>query len=119
MRKIMLLLSLVLASGLVYAQAPPPDAPVAKAEQPVVKAEKNEQVEAEVVSVDPTANTITFKKDMAAEPTTLPVEGKAATMLKDVQSGQKYKLTCKKDTTGAPKSVVEIKKSTAAKPMAQ
>jgi hypothetical protein len=111
MRKLTLLLSLLLAAGLVYAQAPPPDAPAAKGEPSMTKAEKNEQVEAEIVSVDPTAKTVTFKKDMAAEPMTLPVEGKAVSALKDVQSGQKYKLVCKKDTAGAPTSIVEIKKA--------
>jgi hypothetical protein len=113
MKKLTLLLSLILAAGLVYAQAPPypqPEQPAAKADPPTAKAEKTQQVEAEVVAVDTTAKTITFKKDMSAEPQTLPVEGKAETALKDVMTGQKYKLVCKNDTTGMPKSIVDIKK---------
>jgi protein-disulfide isomerase len=111
MKKLSLLLSLLLAAGLVYAQAPypPADQPAtAKAD----KAEKTQQVEAEVVAVDTTAKTITIKKDMAAEPQTLPVEGKAVTALKDVTAGQKYRLFCKNDTAGMIKTVVDIKKPT-------
>jgi hypothetical protein len=115
MKKLALLLSLLMAAGLVYAQTPQ-EQPPTKAEPSMGKAEKTQQVEAEVVSVDTTANTITFKKTMDAEPQTLPVEGKAMTALKDVMTGQKYKLVCKNDTSGGPKSIVDIKKSTAKDP---
>jgi hypothetical protein len=110
MKKLSLLLSLLLAAGLVYAQTP--EQPPAKAEPSTAKAEKTQQVEAEVVAVDVTAKTITIKKDMAAEPQTLPVEGKAVSALKDVTTGQKYRLVCKNDTAGMAKTVVDIKKPT-------
>ena len=115
MKKLALLLSLMLAAGLVYAQKPAypqPEQPAAKADKPMAKAEKSEQIEAEVVAVDTTAKTITFKKEMATDPQTLPVEGKAEAALKDVMTGQKYKLVCKNDTSGSPKSIVDIKKAT-------
>jgi hypothetical protein len=119
MRKLTLLLSLLLAAGLVYAQDPAypkPEQPPAKSEPSKMKAEKTQQVEAEIIAVDTTAKTITFKKEMAGEPTTLPVEGKAETALKDVMTGQKYKLVCKNDTSGTAKSIVDIKKPTAKDP---
>jgi len=115
MKKLALVFSLLVVAGLVYAQTPPypQEQPPAKADPGMAKSEKTQQVEAEVVSVDATAKTITFKKDMGAEPQTLPVEGKALTALKDVMTGQKYRLVCKNDTAGGPKSIVDIKKTTA------
>jgi hypothetical protein len=114
MKKLALVFSLLVAAGLVYAQTPPypQEQPPTKADPAMAKSEKSQHIEAEVVSVDATAKTITFKKDMGAEPQTLPVEGKALTALKDVMTGQKYRLFCKNDTAGSPKSIVDIKKPT-------
>jgi len=115
MKKLMLSLSLLLVAGLVYAQAPPPPPPQpAPPDQPPGRVDRpqnddTQQVEAEIVSVDTTKKTVTIKSAPGAESETLPVEGKAETVLKDVKTGQKYTLVCKNDTTGANKKVVDIK----------
>lgn len=109
MKKFTLVLSFLLAAGLVYAQEPPSQ-PMPEKAPPAVKAEKTQKVEAEVVSIDPAAKTLTFKSSPADQPQTAPVEGKAITILKDVMAGQKYTLVCKKDTQGMVSSIVDIKK---------
>jgi hypothetical protein len=108
-KKITLVLSFVLAGGLVYAQDPPSQ-PMPEKAPPAVKSEKTQRVEAEVVSVDPAAKTLTFKSSPSDQPQTAPVEGKALTALKNVMTGQKYTLVCKKDTAGSIQSIVDIKK---------
>jgi protein-disulfide isomerase len=109
MKKITLVLSFLLAAGLVYAQDPPSQ-PMPEKAPPAVKSEKTQKVEAEVVSVDAAAKTLTFKSSPSDQPQTAPVEGKAVTALKDVMTGQKYTLYCKKDTSGNVQSIVDIKK---------
>jgi hypothetical protein len=120
MKKLLLSLSLLLAASLAYAQAPPPpppqpmppDQPAGRADM-ADKNDATQQVEAEIVSVDTTKKTVTIKSDPGAASETLPVEGKAATALKDVKTGQKYTLVCKNDTMGGTKKVVDIKTSSA------
>jgi hypothetical protein len=117
MKKLIVSLSLLLAAGLVYAQAPPPPPEPQPPDQPpgrsdrADKSDMTQQVEAEVVSVDADKKTVTIKSDAGTSPETLPVEGKAASALKDVKPGQKYTLVCKNDSTGGKKKVVDIKTS--------
>ena len=78
---------------------------------------KTHVVDAEVVSVDATAKTLTLKAD--PENKTVPVEGKAAASLKTVKPGH-YSLTCRDDEAGNHVAVVGIKHAAAAKtPTAQ
>jgi hypothetical protein len=125
MKKFALLLSFVFVAGAAMAQdaakATDTKAP-AKAEakattaahtaKPVVKTHK---VEAEVVSTDVAAKTITLKGENGAENKTAPVEGKAVAELKGVKAGEKYTLTCRDNEAGEHQAVVAIMKTPAAK----
>jgi hypothetical protein len=143
MKKLTVLLSVVFAAGLAYAGDTKEAAKDAKAE---VKAEVKDakaetkdavkdakadtkeavkdakaavashDVEAEVVSVDSTKNTITVKTDKG--PMTAPVEGKAIAEAKNVKPGQKITLVCR-DEKGEHKAVTEIKTPAVAKPAAE
>ena len=124
MKKFALLLSVVFAAGLASAQ----DATKAKdakvpastkatatththaAAKPAVKMHK---VEAEVVSADAAAKTITIKSDSGDK--TSPVEGKAVAALKNVKAGEKVTLTCRDNEAGEHQAVVAIMKTPAAK----
>jgi hypothetical protein len=71
---------------------------------------KTHEVTAQVVKTDAAAKTITLKgadgKDM-----TSPVEGEAATQLKDIKAGDKVTVTCRDDDKGAHKAVTKIVKA--------
>ena len=115
MKKFALLLSLVFAAGVAFAQnAKPADKPAApataeKAAQPA----KTHEVTAEVVSVDTVKNTITLKGDKGNN--TAPVEGKAVASLKSIKTGEKVTVTCRDNEKGEHQAVTEIKPAAAAK----
>ena len=125
MKKFALLLSVVFAAGIASAQdatkaqdAKVPAATKATAAththaaaKPAVKMHK---VEAEVVSADAAAKTITIKSE-TGENKTAPVEGKAVAALKNVKAGEKYTLTCRDNEAGEHQAVVAIMKTPAAK----
>ena len=120
MKKFALLFSFVFAAGLAMAQTAtkaqdakvPAKATATKtAAKPAVKMHK---VEAEVVSVDAAAKTITIKSD-TGENKTAPVEGKAVAALKTVKAGEKYTLTCRDNEAGEHQAIVAIMKTPAAK----
>ncbi len=124
MKKVALLISIVFAAGVAMAQdaAKATDAKVpAKAEAkattaaPAKPAMKLHKVEAEVVSTDAAAKTITIKGENGAENKTAPVEGKAVAALKNVKAGEKYTLTCRDNEAGEHQAVVAIMKTPAAK----
>jgi hypothetical protein len=115
MKKFALLLSLVFAAGVAFAQSTKPAeksaAPAAaeKAAQPA----KTHEVTAEVVSVDTVKNTITLKGEKGNN--TAPVEGKAVASLKSVKAGEKVTVTCRDNEKGEHQAVTEIKAAAAAK----
>ena len=119
MKKFALLLSFVFVAGVAFAHETasaakaktPAKATATKAAKPAVKTHK---VEAEVVSTDVAAKTITIKSDTGENKTT-PVEGKAALALKNVKAGEKYTLTCRDNEAGEHQAVVAIMKTPAAK----
>ena len=116
MKKVALLISFVFVAGLAVAheatKASSAKAPAkAAAAKPAVKMHK---VEAEVVSVDAAAKTITIKSD-TGENKTAPVEGKAVAALKTVKAGEKYTLTCRDNEAGEHQAIVAIMKAPAAK----
>ena len=108
MKKFALLLALVFAAGVAVAQETPKDTPQAhpKAAAKAATA-KTHDVEAEVVSVDATAKTITIKAD--PDNKTVPVEGKAITQLKEVKPGEKVTLSCRDNEAGEHQAVMAIK----------
>jgi hypothetical protein len=68
-------------------------------------ATKTHVIEAELVSADATAKTITIKGDPNK---TMPVEGAAVGHLKDLKAGEKVKLTCRDNDKGEHQAVTEI-----------
>jgi hypothetical protein len=121
MKKFALLLSFVFVAGAAMAQdaakatdtkAPAKVQAKATAAKPAMKTHK---VEAEVVSADVAAKTITLKGENGAENKTAPVEGKAVAELKGVKAGEKYTLTCRDNEAGEHQAVVAIMKTPAAK----
>ena len=103
MKKIALLLcGLVAVAGLASAsQATAP----AKPAKPMASAEKTHTLEAEVVSADATAKTLTIK----GEPNkTVPVDASAAAHLKGLKAGEKVKLTCRDNDKGEHQAITHI-----------
>jgi hypothetical protein len=68
---------------------------------------KTHTVEAEVVSADATAKTLTIKGDAGDK--TVPVEGAAVAELKNVKAGEKVKLTCRDNAQGEHQAITHIK----------
>jgi len=81
----------------------------ADAAKPAAAAAKTHVVEAEVVSTDATAKTITLKGDPNK---TVAVDAAAVGSLKDLKSGDKVKLTCRDNDKGEHEAVVKIAKET-------
>jgi hypothetical protein len=103
MKKIALLLcGLVAVAGLASAsQATAP----AKPAKPMASAVKTHTLEAEVVSADATAKTLTIKGDPNK---TVPVDAAAAAHLKDLKAGEKVKLTCRDNEMGEHQAITHI-----------
>jgi hypothetical protein len=117
MKKFALLLSFVFVAGVAVAHETASDAAKAKTPAKATAAKsaiKTHKVEAEVVSVDPAAKTITIKSE-TGENKTAPVEGKAAMALKNVKAGEKWTLTCRDNDKGEHLAVVAMMKTPAAK----
>jgi hypothetical protein len=114
MKKFAVLLSVVFAAGLAFAQEaakPAEKAAAAPAAAAKAQAGKTHEVTAEVVSVDAVKNTITLKGDK--ENHTAPVEGKAVASLKTVKAGDKVTVTCRDNEKGEHQAVTEIKAAAA------
>jgi hypothetical protein len=120
MKKFALLLSFVFAAGVAAAHADAAKAPATAESKAATTAHstkavvKTHKVEAEVVSTDPAAKTITIKSD-TGENKTAPVEGKAIAELKTVKAGEHYTLTCRDNEAGEHQAVVNIAKMPAVK----
>ena len=95
----LLLLSALLVSGGAFAEEPKAKASDDKA--------KTHQVEAEVVSVDATAKTLTIKGDPNK---TVTVDATATDTLGSLKAGDKVKLTCRDSATGEHQAVTKIDK---------
>jgi len=100
MRKLALLLSVLLVAGVASAQTTAP----AKAKD-TAPAVKTHVVEAEVVSADATAKTLTIKGDPNK---TVAVDTAAVGSLKNLKSGDKVKLTCRDDAKGEHQAITHI-----------
>ena len=104
MKKIALLLcGLVAVAGMASAsQATAP----AKPAKPMASAVKTHTLEAEVVSADATAKTLTIKGDPNK---TVPVLDAAAVAgLKNLKAGEKVKLTCRDNDKGEHEAISHI-----------
>jgi hypothetical protein len=123
MKKFALLLSFVFVAGVAAAHDTTAAKAPANAETKATAAThthaakaamKTHKVEAEVVSTDAAAKTITIKSD-TGENKTAPVEGKAVAELKTVKAGGKYMLTCRDNEAGEHQAVIAIAKAPAVK----
>jgi len=108
MRKLALLVSALLVAGVASAQAPAATTPQ-EPSKATAGSGKTHTVEAEVVSADATSKTLTIKGDAGDK--TVPVEGAAASELKNFKSGDKVKLTCRDNEQGEHQAVTKIEKS--------
>jgi len=73
--------------------------------KPAAAAVKTHVVEAEVVSMDVTAKTLTIK----GEPNkTMPVDATAVSHLKTLKAGEKVKLTCRDNDKGEHQAITHI-----------
>jgi hypothetical protein len=100
----LLLCTLMVVAGAAFAM----QATTAPATQaaPAMDTAKTHVVEAEIVSADTTAKTLTLKGD--PENKTVKVEGAAAENLKDLKAGEKVKLTCRDNAKGEHQAVTHI-----------
>ena len=105
MKKLALLLSALLVAGAAYASQAT-TAPAKAKEPKSMAAGKTHTVEAEVVSADATAKTLTIKGDAGDK--TVPVEGAAVAELKSVKAGEKVKLTCRDNEKGEHQAITHI-----------
>jgi len=114
MKKIAALLcavAIVAVAGMASAQSAEPQQkqPAADAAKQAPAAEKTHTVEAEVVSADAAAKTLTIK----GEPNkTVAVDAAAVGSLKDLKAGDKVKLTCRDNDKGEHQAVTKIAKET-------
>ena len=118
MKKTALLLSaFFVVAGVATAAAPKPVTKPAHAATTQAATGKTHVVEAEVVSADPTASTLTVKGEK--ENAILKVDASAAGQLKALKAGQKVKLTCRDNDKGEHEAVTHIaaEKAYSAKPM--
>jgi hypothetical protein len=106
MKKLTLLLSVLLVAGVASAAQTAAPATKAKSTAPAAApAVKTHMVEAEVVSADATAKTLTIK----GEPNkTVPVDATAAATLKNLKAGEKVKLTCRDNDKGEHEAITHI-----------
>ena len=112
MKKLILTVALTVAAAWAVAQDPPSQPQQPQQQAQTAKASK--EVTATVVSTDPMAKTITFKKEAAGgtmAEQTLPVDDKALSNLKNCKSGEKVKLVLKTDPATYKESVTSIEKS--------
>jgi len=107
MKKFALLLSCMLVAGVVSAadknhasKSPRAAATAALKAAPVVTAE--------IVSVDATAKTVSFKNEKG-ENVTWPVDAAAVSSLKHLRAGEKVTIGYTVDDKGAPKAAIDIK----------
>ena len=110
MKKLTLLLcALFVVAGVASAsQATTP----AKPAKSTAAAAKTHVVEAEVVSADATAKTLTIKGDPNK---TMAVDAAAVASLKNVKAGEKVKLTCRDNAAGDHEAITHITAEKAAK----
>ncbi len=107
MKKFALLLSALLVAGAAYAsQAATSAKSQATTPAKSASAMKTHVVEAEVVSADAAAKTLTVKGD--PDNKTVPVEGAAAAQLKNLKAGEKVKLTCRDNAQGEHQAITHI-----------
>lgn len=105
MKKLTVLLSVLLVAGVAAAQSAAPAQPAPAKAKATAATAKTHVVEAEVVSADATAKTLTIKGDPNK---TVAVDTTAVGSLKNLKSGDKVKLTCRDNDKGEHEAVTHI-----------
>jgi hypothetical protein len=119
MKKLAVLLALAFAASLTSAFAAQDKAaekPAAKSTEKSTAAKpagKTHEVQAEIVSVDATAKTVTIKAE--PENKTVPVDEKAITAVKELKPGQKATLICRDNEKGEHQAIAGVKADASAK----
>jgi uncharacterized lipoprotein YajG len=104
MKKLTLLLSVLLIAGVASAAQTTAKSKSAPAKS-TAPAAKTHVIEAEVVSADATAKTLTLKGDPNK---TVAVDAAAVASLKTLKAGEKVKLTCRDNAAGEHEAVTHI-----------
>ena len=105
MKKLALLLPALLVAGVASAATPAKSQATTPAKSSTA-AMKTHVVEAEVVSADATAKTLTVKTDKGES--TVKVDAAASSHLKTLKAGEKVKLTCRDNEKGEHEAVTHI-----------
>jgi Cu/Ag efflux protein CusF len=119
MRKLALTLAIALAAAVALAQSQTSSQPAGGTPAKATAAD-TKQMTAVVLSTDPTAKTITIKKDMdpllagTESEKTLAVDAKAIATLKDIRVGEKVTLHVKTDASGKETVTIIEKPATSA-----
>ena len=106
MKNMALLLSALLIAGVASAAQTTTAAKPAKPAATKSAAVKTHDVEAEVVSADTKASTLTIKGEK--ENAILKVDASAASQLKAFKAGEKVKLTCRDNDKGEHEAITHI-----------
>jgi hypothetical protein len=101
MKKLAIMLSMLLVAATASTQTTPQ-----KAEPAKPAAMKTHVVDAEVVSADATAKTLTIKGE--TENKVLKVDAVAVGHLKNLKAGEKVKLTCRDNEKGEHEAITKI-----------
>jgi hypothetical protein len=115
MKKLALMFALVGVAGFVAAQDTKPAAPAkgakveATAKTETTAAAKTHEVEAEIVSYDAAAKTLTVKG--SPDNKTFPVDAKAVASVKELKAGAKVTLLCRDNEKGEHMGVAGVKKA--------
>ena len=118
MKNLVWLLALAFAGSVLAEETKAPaktEAPAKPAAPAKAAPAKTHEVQAEIVSADETAKTLTIKGD--TDNKTVPVEGKAVASLKTVKAGEKVTLTCRDNEKGEHQAVVAIAAAKAEAPV--
>ena len=114
MKNLVLLAALVFAGSVFAEETKAPAKPAHPAHAVKAAPAKTHDVEAEIVSVDATAKTVTIKGD--PENKTVPVQGKALAGLSSHKAGDKVTLVCLDNDKGEHQAVVAFKPAKPAAP---
>jgi len=108
MKKFALLLSLMLVAGVVSAGDKKHHAAKNANAAAAAGLKAAPVLSAEIVSVDATAKTVSFKSEKG-ENVTWPVDAAALATLKNLKAGEKVTIAYSVDEKGAPKAALDIK----------
>jgi hypothetical protein len=108
MKKLALMLAMVGFAGLAAAQDPKPVEPAKPAKDQTAMKAKTHEVDAEVVSFDAAAKTLTIKG--TPDNKTIPVDAKALASAATLKAGDTVVVTCRDNDKGEHVAVAGVRK---------